>query len=221
MTKLSASVMCADSMNLGRDLALLRDHGVEYLHCDVMDGHFVPNLMMGTELIRSVKEQDLLPLDIHLMVEYPEKMIPWFPMGADDIVSVHYESTPHVHRALSMIRDRGASPALALNPATPLECAYELLPDIEMLLIMTVDPGYAGQKMIGHMLDKISRARRMLDAAGFSNLPIEVDGNCSFGNMPRMKQSGASVFVAGSSSVFHPALGIAHGVAQARKCLEP
>ena len=221
MTKLSASVMCADSMNLGRDLALLRDHGVEYLHCDVMDGHFVPNLMMGTGLIRSVKEQDLLPLDIHLMVEYPEKMIPWFPMGADDIVSVHYESTPHVHRALSMIRDRGASPALALNPATPLECAYELLPDIEMLLIMTVDPGYAGQKMIGHMLDKISRARRMLDAAGFSNLPIEVDGNCSFDNMPRMKQSGASVFVAGSSSVFDPALGIAHGVAQARKCLEP
>jgi ribulose-phosphate 3-epimerase len=218
--KLSASIMCADPMNLQRDLLLLRDQSVEYLHCDVMDGHFVPNIMMGTELVRAVKAQDILPLDIHLMVEYPERMISWFAMGKDDIVSIQYESTPNVQRALSMIRERGALPAMALNPATPLECVREVLPDIELLLIMTANPGYAGQKLIEHTLDKISRVRAMLDEAGFQHIPIEVDGNCSFANMPRMKRSGASIFVVGSSSVFDPDLGIVKGVLKARECLD-
>jgi ribulose-phosphate 3-epimerase len=217
--KLSASIMCADPMNLGRDLLMLRDQGVEYLHCDVMDGHFVPNIMMGSELVRAVKELDILPLDTHFMVEYPERMIPWFAMGKDDLVSIHYESTPHVQRALYMIREKGASPVLALNPATPLECVREVLSDIAMLLIMTVNPGYAGQKLIEHTLSKISHARKMLDDAGYAHIPIEVDGNCSFNNMPKMKQLGASLFVVGSSSVFDPTLGIVKGVQKARECL--
>ena len=218
-SKLSASIMCADPVNMQRDLQLLKEHGVDYLHCDVMDGHFVPNLMLGTELIRAVKALNLLPLDIHLMVEHPENMIPWFPMGKDDIVSLHYESTPHVQRALAMIRESGATPALAINPATPLECVRDVLPDIGMLLIMTVNPGYAGQKLIEQTLDKISRARVMLNGAGFAHIPIEVDGNCSLINIPRMKRSGADIFVAGSSSVFDPKLGIAKGVSAARACM--
>ncbi len=211
--------MCADALNLKRDLHLLRDFGVEYLHCDVMDGHFVPNIMMGTELIRAIKKQQILPLDIHMMVTEPERMIPWLPMDGGDVVSIHYEATPHVQRALAMIRDKGASPALAINPATPLECVREVLPDIDMLLIMTVNPGYAGQKLIVQTLDKIRRARVMLDEAGYRHVPIEVDGNCSFENMPHMLKNGASIFVVGTSSVFDPALGIEKGIAKTRECL--
>ena len=219
-SKLSASIMCADPLNMQRDLQLLKDQGVDYLHCDVMDGHFVPNLMLGTELIRAVKALNILPLDIHLMVEKPENMIPWFQMGKGDIISIHYEATPHVQRALAMIRERGASPALVLNPATPLECARDVLADIDMLLIMTVNPGYAGQRLVAQALDKVSRARRLLDESGFSHIPIEVDGNCSFSNLPIMQRSGASIFVVGSSSVFDPKLGVVEGVRIARNCLK-
>ncbi len=218
--KLSASIMCADPLNMQRDLLALKENGVEYLHCDVMDGHFVPNIVLGTELIRAVKALDILPLDIHFMVEHPENMIPWFSMGQGDIVSIHYESTPHVQRTLAMIRARGASPALAINPATPLECVREVLPDIDMLLVMTVNPGFAGQKLVEQTLDKVRRARLMLDESGYAHVPIEVDGNCSLLNMPRMKKSGASIFVVGTSSVFDPKLGIVQGVKAARACLE-
>ena len=165
--KLSASIMCADLLHLEGDLAKLEDSGVDYIHCDVMDGHFVPNLMIGTELVRAIKERTTLPLDIHLMVDEPERMIPWFKMGENDIVSVHYESTPHLHRALSMILDSGASPALALNPTTSLTNIVDVLAEIDMLLIMTVNPGYAGQKLIEHTLSKITRARTLLNESGF------------------------------------------------------
>lgn len=146
-------------------------------------------------------------------------MIPWFSMGKDDIVSVHYESTPHIQRALAMIRERGATPALALNPATPLECVQEVLPDIGMLLIMTVNPGFAGQKLVEQTLDKVRRAYLILKDIGYAHIPIEVDGNCSFANIPRMQKSGASIFVVGSSSVFDPKLGITQGVKSVRACL--
>lgn len=217
---LSASIMCADPLSMRAELDLLAASEVKYFHCDVMDGHFVPNLMLSTETIRAVKRAyPQKPLDIHLMVEAPERMLDWFPFGEGDVVSIHYESTRHVHRALSMVREKGASAALALNPATPLECVREVLADIDMLLLMTVNPGFAAQKMVASALDKIKRARAMLDSLGFCEMPIEVDGNCSLANIPRMESAGASVFVAGSSSVFSAERGLTVGLRETLGCL--
>ena len=219
-SKLSASIMCANPLQMEKDLAYLAQEKIPYFHCDIMDGHFVPNLMLSTETIKALKQRFDVPLDIHLMVENPERMIPWFPIGTGDIVSVHYESTPHVHRALGMIRERGASPALALNPATPLQCAREVLNDIDMLLLMTVNPGFAAQKLVSSALDKIARAREMLDTLGLTHMPIQVDGNCSLDNIPRMEAAGANIFVVGSSSVFSAEHGLAKGLTMATACLQ-
>jgi ribulose-phosphate 3-epimerase len=205
--------MCANPLCVRADLDMLINPAVAWFHCDVMDGHFVPNLMLSAELIGAVKAAYAVPLDIHLMVEKPEAMLGWFPIGPGDMVSIHYESTPHVPRALEMIRERGAKPALALNPATPLECCRELLADIDALLLMTVNPGYAGQRMVKNALDKIARARAMLDERGYRHMPIEVDGNCSLQNIPLMEAAGANIFVAGSSSLFSAEHGIERGLA--------
>ena len=215
--QISASLMCANPLNAGAELDILTRHGAEFLHCDIMDGMFVPNLMLSTEFVNAVSRAYETPLDIHLMVEQPERVIPWFNLRPGDMVSIHYESTPHVQRALSMVRERGARPVLAINPATPLECAREVLPDIEMLLLMTVNPGFAAQKLIPETLNKIRRARTMLDELGYSDMPIEVDGNCSLANIPKMAAMGASVFVVGSSSVFDKKLGVEKGVQAVRE----
>lgn len=199
-----------------RDLDALAAAGADYLHFDIMDGRFVPNLMLPPEFVRAVRRGSALPFDIHLMVEAPERVIPLFDVRPGDIVSVHYESTAHAHRALAMLRERGVEAALALNPATPIECARELLPDIGMVLLMTVNPGYAGQKLVPQSIGKIRRMRGYLDGLGYGSVSIEVDGNCSFENAPLMREAGADVFVAGSSSIFDPALGIAEGVRKFR-----
>lgn len=218
--EIAASIMCLNALDMRPGIEALRENGVEYLHCDIMDGHFVPNLMLSTELIKTLKRETDMRLDIHMMAERPENMLPWFAMGENDIVSIHYESTPHVQRALGVIRDQGAIPALALNPATPLACIEEVLPDIGMLLIMTVNPGFAAQKLVPQTLDKVRRARKMLDERGLAHVPIQVDGNCSFENIPKMAESGANIFVVGSSSIFNPALTIEEGVRKIRDSLK-
>ena len=214
---ISASLMCADLLNMQRDLDLLAEAAVEYLHFDIMDGRFVPNMMLTPDFARAVRRGSAIPFDIHLMVESPERMIPMFDLRPGDVVSVHTESTAHVHRALAMVRERGATAALALNPATAIECAREVLPDVGMVLLMTVNPGFAGQKMVPQALDKIRRMRAWLDDLGYPGIAIEVDGNCSFENAPRMAAAGADIFVAGSSSVFDPALGIRGGAQRFRQ----
>ncbi len=211
-SKISASIMCASPLAMGDDLRRLHASGADYFHCDMMDGHFVPNLMLSTETIRAVKKLGLLPLDIHLMVEHPAECLPWLAFGEGDIVSVHLETDKHLQRTLKLIKDQGATPALAINPATPLCFVEEVLPDIGMLLIMTVNPGFAGQKLVSQTLQKVKAARLMLNERGYESIPIEVDGNCSFENIPKMESAGASIFVVGSSSVFDPALGIETGV---------
>lgn len=200
--KIAASVMCADILHLEEDLKKLEEAKIDYLHFDVMDGHFVPNLMLPVEMINKVRCGTKLPFDIHLMVENPESIIPKIKLQKGDIVSVHWESTPHVQRAISLILDAGADAALAINPSTPIECVRELLPDINMLLVMTVNPGYAGQKIVPQSFDKIKRARKYLDDLGYENIMLQVDGNCSFENVPKMFAAGADNFVVGSSSVF-------------------
>jgi ribulose-phosphate 3-epimerase len=216
--KISASLMCADLMNLERDLHLLEEAGIEYIHMDVMDGHFVPNLMLMPDMVRRARAACRLPFDIHLMVEQPERFLPLFPAQPGDLVSVHCESTPHLQRALAMIHETGAGAGAALNPGTPLTAIQEVLPDLDFLLVMTVNPGFAGQKLVPQTLDKVRRARTLLDEAGLSGVPIEVDGNCSFENAPKMTAAGAEILVAGTSSVFQKGLTIAEGAQKLREC---
>ena len=216
-SQISASIMCADPLAMREQLVQLANTGVDYYHCDVMDGHFVPNMMLSTETIKAVKALDRLPLDIHMMVDNPAECLSWFAFGHGDIVAIHAEADRHLQRILKLIRDRGAIAAVAINPATPLCFVENVLPDIGMLLVMTVNPGFAGQKLVPQTLDKIRSARTMLDERGYSHIPIEVDGNCSFENIPKMEAAGANIFVVGTSSIFDPTLGIGHGVNKVRE----
>ena len=217
--KISASLMCADLMNLQRSIDELDQCGVELLHCDVMDGHFVRNWMMFPDMINIISQNTDLPLDIHLMVDSPIEMLGRLRLRPVDIVSISYESTVHPQYVLQAVQDRGALPALAINPGTPLFAIEELLPDIGMLLLMTVNPGFAGQKLVPQSVDKIDRARQMLDSRGYANIPIEVDGNCSFENVPSMIRAGASIIVAGTSSIYKEGLTLYDGVRMLRQVM--
>lgn len=200
---LSSSVMCIPAWDQpAAVLRTLENAGVELLHADVMDGVFVPNFMLGTDNLKNLRASSRIPLDIHLMIERPEEKLDWFAIAPGEYVSIHAESTRHLQRALTRIRDLGAHPAVALNPSTPLCMIEDVLCDIDMLLVMTVNPGFAGQKLVPQTLDKIARARRMLDQAGRADVRIEVDGNVSFENAVKMRQAGADIFVCGTSSLF-------------------
>ena len=175
----SPSMMCADALNLGADAVKLTEAGVQYFHYDIMDGDFVPNFMLGPDVIKAVRKVSAVPADIHLMVKNPERHLHLFDLKPGDMVSVHQESTIHLQRTLAAIRAAGAQAAVALNPATPLCMIEDVLPDLDMVVVMTVNPGFAGQKLVPTTLGKITRLRRMLDENGYDNVRIEVDGNLS------------------------------------------
>lgn len=201
---ISPSLMCVDLMNVERDVKLLEEVGVDYLHIDIMDNHFVPNITLSTDFINGLRKITKLPLDIHLMMENPEQSFDRFSgCTKEDIISIHYEATVHIQRALGMLKDMGVKAGLALNPGTPLTVLEDLLSDLDVIVIMTVNPGFAGQKLIPATLDKIKRLRNMLDEKGYSHILIEVDGNVSFENAAKMHQAGANIYIAGSSSVFN------------------
>lgn len=201
--KLSASMMCANYLNLSKDLEELEKAKIDYLHIDVMDGEFVPNFQLGTDYVKALRNASKIPIDIHLMVNRPENHIESFGLLPGDIMSVHQETTRHLQRTLRLIKDHGAMASVAINPATPLSVLDYVLEDIDVVLIMTVNPGFAGQKLVPSTIQKISDTRIYLDNKGYSNITIEVDGNCSFDNVPRMSKAGAQIFVVGSSSVFN------------------
>ncbi|MBQ8895142.1 MAG: ribulose-phosphate 3-epimerase [Clostridia bacterium] len=201
-SKISPSMMCADYTDLPGTLRALERNGIEYLHIDIMDGRFVPNFTLGTDYCRFLKRNTSIPLDYHLMVEEPENKLDWFPIEAGDFVAVHYESTKHLQRVLARIREKGAKPMVAINPATPLCVLEEILCDVDGVLVMTVNPGFAGQKLVPATLKKIRRLRDWLDANGYEQVEIEVDGNVNFPNAALMKEAGANIFVAGTSSIF-------------------
>ena len=200
--KIAPSMMCADIFKLRETVDTFEKCGIELLHIDVMDGVFVPNLQLGTDYTRQLKNGSRIPVDIHLMIENPERHIASFAFGEGDYVSIHYETTKHAQKVLQAIKDRGAKALLAINPATPVEVAIDVLDDIDGFMLMTVNPGFAGQKMVPHAIDKIARARAFLDANGKKDAEIEVDGNVSIPNAIRMKEAGANIFVAGTSAVF-------------------
>lgn len=218
--ELSASIMCADALKLGAALDEIAASGIEYIHADIMDNHFVPNLMLPMELLNRLHAYSELPFDFHIMAENPTTVIEKLDLRAGDYVSVHYESTNHLARALDAVTKKGARAAVAINPATPIEHITEVLPMVDMVLLMTVNPGFAGQKIVPTSFDKIKRMREMLDRLGYENIKIEVDGNCSFENVPKMYDAGAEIFVVGSSSVFKKDLTVAEGARMLRDMIK-
>ena len=217
---LAPSVMCVSEWKDSEAvLKALEDGGVDVLHVDVMDGEFVANLMIGTESIRHLRKASSIPLDIHLMIQRPEDKLDWFDIQPGEYVSVHAESTRHLQRALAKIQSLGAHPIVALNPATPLYMIEDVLADVDGVLLMTVNPGFAGQKLVPQTLDKISRLRTMLDEAGRPEVLIEVDGNVSFVNGKKMRRAGADMFVCGSSSIFSKEGTVAENIARFRECV--
>lgn len=217
---LAPSMMCVSAWENGPEaIRQLTEAGVDLLHMDVMDGSFVPNLMLGTESIRQLRRVSDIPLDIHLMIDRPEDKLAWFDIQPGEYVSVHAESTHHLQRTLARIRDLGAHPMAALNPATPLCMLEDVLPDVDAVLLMTVNPGYAGQKLIPQTLEKIARLRNYLDSNGYGHIDIEVDGNVSFENARKMSDAGANIFVAGSSSMFMPGVPLSEGIAKLREAI--
>lgn len=218
-SKIAPSIMCADLLHLDRDIRALEEIGAEYLHFDIMDGSFVPNFTLGPDLVKAVRKRTNIPLDIHFMVNSPERHLDLFDIQKGDLISVHVESTVHLNRLLNRIRALGASPAVALNPTTPLFAVEEVLSDVDAVLVMTVNPGFAGQRLVESTLDKIKRLREMLDSKGYWETRIEVDGNVSFENAAKMRAAGADIFVAGSSSIFAKGMSIPEAAAKLRESI--
>lgn len=200
-TIIAPSLMCSDFRQLEREMRLFERLGVELLHLDVMDGHFVPNITMGPPLIRAISAMTDLPLDIHLMVTSPDDLVGALPCERNPIISVHVEASPDVDRSLRLIRSNGARPGVAINPATPVATIEPILHLVDLVLVMTVNPGFAGQKLVPHTIRKIAEVKKLLQRKNLSPL-IEVDGNVSLENIPRMVAAGASVIVGGSSSLY-------------------
>lgn len=190
--------MCADQLHLYDEIQKLLDAGADMLHIDVMDGQFVPNIQIGTKTVKAIKKEFNVPLDYHLMIERPEIKLGYFPIEKGDIVSIHYETTDHPARAAEYIRGKGAKALLALNPATPLSVTENVTECFDGVLIMTVNPGYSGQKLITGCIDKIRRAKQTLP----EEYIIEADGNVSFDSAKDMISAGANALICGSSSLF-------------------
>ena len=217
--KVAPSIMCANFKHLEDDIKILEKNRVEYFHFDIMDGNFVPNFTLGPDVVKAVRELTDIPFDIHLMVERPENHLSLFEIREGDIVSVHQESTIHLQRTLQKIKDYGAKAAVALNPATPIYNIEDVLDDIEVVLIMTVNPGFAGQKLIPRTLRKIGRLKKYLTENTDRNIEIEVDGNVSYENAVKMREAGADIFVAGTSSLFIKGMAIDKTLSELRRCI--
>lgn len=201
-SKIAASMMCADLINLKDTIKIFEDKGVEYLHIDVMDGEFVPNFGLGVDYIRGIRELTKIPLDLHLMIKDPEYKLQWIGIKETDIVSIHYESTYQVQRALDWLAPFGCKKFLAINPATPIYVLEEVLDYIDGINLLMVNPGFAGQKIVPSTLKKAARIQEYLQERNKENITIEVDGNITPENGAKLKKNGASIFVCGTSSVF-------------------
>lgn len=200
--KISASMMCSDLVNLKETLKLFEKEGVEYLHIDMMDGTFVPNFGLGVDYIRSLRQLTNIPLDLHLMIKDPEYKFQWIGIKDTDIVSIHYESTFQVQRALDYLQPFGCKRFLAINPATPVYVLEEVLDYIDGINVLMVNPGFAGQKIVPSTIRKVEKVIELLKKEGRDNIVVEVDGNISPENALLLHQYGASIFVAGTSSIF-------------------
>ena len=200
--KISASMMCADLVNLRETIRIFEKVGIDYLHIDVMDGEFVPNFGLGSDYIRGLRELTKIPLDIHMMVASPEYKFKWVGIQSTDTVSIHYESTTQIQRALDWLTEFGCRRFLAINPATSIYVLEEVLDYIDGINLLMVNPGFAGQKIVPSTIKKAERLVKFLSDRGKQHIEIEVDGNITFENAKILRNIGANMFVAGTSSVF-------------------
>ncbi len=200
--KLAPSILSADFARLGEQVAEATRAGADYIHIDVMDGHFVPQITIGAPVVAAIRSYTNLPLDVHLMIEAPESQIAQFVTAGADIITVHIEACPHIHRVVQLIKESGIKAGVALNPGTPIEMLNEILPSLDLVLVMTVNPGFGGQTFIEDTLDKIACLRAELDKKRLA-AELEVDGGINAEIAPRVVQAGARVLVAGAA-VFSP-----------------
>lgn len=197
--KVAPSILAADFARLGEQIGEAEAAGADWIHVDVMDGHFVPNISIGPLIAAAARRSTSLPLDTHLMIEAPERYLSAFRDAGVDSITVHVEVSPHLHRTVQQIRERGMRAGVALNPATPVEALSEILPFVDLVLVMSVNPGFGGQSFIPASLAKISRIRRMLDDAGLPDVEVEVDGGVGLDTAAAIVQAGATVLVAGTA----------------------
>ncbi len=198
MKIIAPSILSADFSVLGEEIAAVEAAGADWIHIDVMDGHFVPNITMGPGVVKSLRKMTVLPFDVHLMIESPEQYIQPFAEAGSDRITVHMEALIHLHQTVSQIKELGLKAGVSLNPATPLSFVESILTDIDLLLIMTVNPGFGGQQFIKTMLPKIRQARELIDRFAPAVL-LEVDGGVTLTNLPAILKAGADVLVAGAS----------------------
>lgn len=211
---IAPSILSADFAKLGEEVRAVAEHGADAIHIDVMDGHFVPNLTFGAPIVAALRRVTALPLDVHLMIERPERYLEQFVDAGADMLTVHVETCPHLHRTLQAIHALGVRAGVALNPHTPFELIREVLPDVERVLVMTVNPGFGGQRLIPRTLGKVAQIRAAIAAL---DQPIElgVDGGVDRETIADLAHSGADVFVAGSA-IFGAAEGVAEAMAALR-----
>jgi ribulose-phosphate 3-epimerase len=198
MAEIAPSILSADFTRLGEQLALIERAGASYVHVDVMDGHFVPNITIGPFIVKWVRQATKLPIDAHLMIEQPDKYIPQFVQAGANMISVHPETTYHLHRTLCHIREAGCRAGLVLNPGTPLDYVEEVIDEIDYVLVMSVNPGFGGQKFISTSLDKLRRLRGLIRRLG-KNVRIEIDGGIGPENAAEVVEAGAEILVAGTA----------------------
>jgi ribulose-phosphate 3-epimerase len=200
---IAPSILSADFARLADEVAAVERAGADLLHIDVMDGHFVPNLTVGPPIVKALKKVTKLPLDVHLMITNADAFIPEFAEAGADYLTVHVEACPHLHRTIQSIKEQGVKAGVTLNPATPLHLLQEILADVDLVLIMSVNPGFGGQKFIASCLPKVQVARQMLERIG-SHALLEVDGGVKADNAAQVLEAGADVLVAGSAIFSSP-----------------
>lgn len=198
MVMIAPSILSADFKNLGSELKAAEEAGVDLIHVDVMDGHFVPNMTLGQEVVRSIRDATKLPFDVHLMIDRPERYIKDFAEAGADILTVHQEASVHLHRTVQAIRESGAKPGVSINPATPVGVLEDILPDLYLVLIMSVNPGFGGQSFIPVCLEKIKKLSAMRGELN-PDLLIEVDGGVKPDNAREIVSAGADILVMGSA----------------------
>jgi ribulose-phosphate 3-epimerase len=214
MIKLAPSILSADFARLGEQIDEVARAGADYIHVDVMDGHFVPNITIGAPVVASIRPVTSLPLDVHLMIEHPERYISQFAEAGADIITVHVEASPDLQATIRLIKEQGAKVGVSINPPTPLGAVEEFLPYVDLVLVMSVNPGFGGQPFIPETLPRITRIRKLLNDRGL-HAELEVDGGINAANAPDVVKAGADVLVAGNS-VFRATEGISGAMKRLR-----